>query len=110
MVPGERMCSFDLPTACTGRNSADKSSGSLAIDRVDHALADDGVGRDREMRPMLFDRRDRQHRDRLLGIEAGEVFRGELQPMDLAHGQNLTIAARTLAMNALRCSSVATFM
>ena len=77
---------------------------------IDHALADDGIGRDRKMRPVLLDRRDRQHRDRLLGIEAGEIFRGELQPVDLAHGQNLTIAARTLAMKALRCWSVATFM
>src|SRR5215212_5674786 len=31
MVPGERMCSLDLPTACTGRNSAARSSGSRAI-------------------------------------------------------------------------------
>src|SRR5215213_11388489 len=31
MVPGERMCSLDLPTACTGRNSVERSSGSRAI-------------------------------------------------------------------------------
>ena len=97
------MCSFDLPTACTGRNSTDRSSGSLRDHGIDHALPDDRVGRDREMRPVLLDRRDRQHRDRLLRIERGEIFRGELQPMNLAHGQNLAIAARTLAMNALRC-------
>jgi hypothetical protein len=30
-VPGERMCSFDLPTACTGRNSTDRSAGRRAI-------------------------------------------------------------------------------
>ena len=70
---------------------------------VDHALTDDRVGRYRKMRPMLLDRRDRQHRDRLLGIETCEVFGRELQPVNLAHGQNLSIAARTLAMKALRC-------
>ena len=44
------------------------------------------------------------------GIERGELFGGQLEPVDLAHRQNLAIAARTLAMKALRVSSVATFM
>ena len=104
------MCSFDLPTACTGRNSADRSSGSFAITvstmpwpmivsvetaRCGPCCSIAAIG----STAIVFS-----------GIEAGEVLGGELQPVDLAHGQNLTIAARTLAMNALRCSSVATFM
>ena len=62
------------------------------------------------MRPVLLDRGDRQHRDGFLRVEAGEFLGGQLHPVALAHGQNLAIAARTLAMNALRVASVATFM
>ena len=33
-VPGEEMCSFDLPIACTGRKVTGRSSGSSSIDRA----------------------------------------------------------------------------
>ena len=32
-VPGEEICSFDLPTACTGRNVTGRSAGSSSITR-----------------------------------------------------------------------------
>ena len=32
-VPGEEMCSFDLPTGCTGRNVTGRSSGRSSIVR-----------------------------------------------------------------------------
>ena len=42
---------------------------------VQHALHDRGVGRHRQMRPVLLDRRDRQDGDRRLGIDRG-IFGG----------------------------------
>ena len=63
-VPGKARCSFDLPTACTGRTRTSRSSGTSGSAAVEIALVDEGVGADRQMRPVLLDRRDGQHRDR----------------------------------------------
>jgi len=54
IVPGERMCVVRFADACTGRNSAPKILRQFRDHGIDHALADDGVGGDREMRPVLL--------------------------------------------------------
>ena len=74
-VPGACRCSFDLPTAWTGRMRMSRSSGRRAITVVQHALHDRGVGRHRQMRPVLLDRRHRQHGDRRLRVDRG-IFGG----------------------------------
>ena len=49
--------------------------GQMFDHRFQHALHDRGVGRHRQMRAVLFDRRDRDHGDGDLGVDRG-VFGG----------------------------------
>jgi hypothetical protein len=46
----------------------------------DHALVDQRIGGQRQMRPVLLDRRHRQQRDRARGVDAGEVGRRQFLP------------------------------
>ena len=62
-VPRNARCSSEAPTACTGRNTAGESSGSSARTRAEIRFRDVGIDADRQMRPVLLDRRDRQHGD-----------------------------------------------
>jgi hypothetical protein len=51
-----------------------------AQDFVDDALVDAGIDPDRQMRPMLLDGGDRQHRNRPLRVERGKVRGRHLVP------------------------------
>ena len=67
-VPGYSMCSLDLPIAWTGRIQHRQIAG-VARDRPGQiALVDERIDADRQMRPVLLDRRDRQHGDDLAHV------------------------------------------
>jgi hypothetical protein len=50
----------------------------------EHAVGDRGVGEDRQMRSVLFDRRDRQHCDAVLRVERTEVLARQIAPEEFA--------------------------
>ena len=57
------MCSSDWPIFCTGRNVTGRSAGSSVAHAREIGFGDDSVDAERQMRPVLLDRRHRQHRD-----------------------------------------------
>ena len=84
--------------------------------RRHHVGRDGRVGRHRQMRPVLLDRGNRQHRDGARRVEAGKVGGGEVAPVARGHWQvsggcqNRSIALRTRARKRARSASEAMFM
>jgi hypothetical protein len=61
---------------------------------IEHRAADAGVDVERQVRPVLLDRRDRQHGDRALRIERGEVFPGQRGPAAMERGHGVGVRRR----------------
>jgi hypothetical protein len=47
------------------------------------SLGNEAIDAERQMRPVLFDRRERQHRDPAIGRRAGDLLPGHFQPVAL---------------------------
>src|SRR5512144_157534 len=64
------------------RRQAEDGSGGIELrERVsENGIADDGIGPERQMRPVLLDCRDRENRDGVLRIEPCEVGADEIFP------------------------------
>ncbi len=85
IVPGEAMCSFDLPTGWIGSEGHRQALGQQLDRAADHALADAVIGIDGQMRPVLLDGADRQHGDPVL-LAAEKIGRLHLVPVGAGEG------------------------
>ena len=67
---GKLRCSSDWPSFCTGRKVTGSSAGRIAAHPFQIGLGDEAVDAERQVRPVLLDRGDRQHRDPARGVRA----------------------------------------
>ena len=92
-VPAAQRCSFDLPTACTGRMQQVKVIGAGGAQPVEHPLRDQRVGAHRQVRPVLFDGGRGQDGDGAHRVQPREIGGAQVGPVS-ARGHAVASRAR----------------